>query len=589
MKYAELLVEWLHKDGYTHCFFVAGGNNMHLLDGVRKRMKCVPFVHEVAAGIAAEYFNESSNEGRAFALVTAGPGLTNITTAVAGAFLESRELLVIGGQVKSTDLSSGGIRQRGIQEVDGIALVKPVCVSTLQITTPVSQDHFLSVVRKGRSLRKGPVFVEICLDAQAAPVERAVLETTEQPTKFFSPPMASKEDFIKVSELIAAAERPIILLGGGLSRKAVDNHREHLLALGIPIMTSWNAMDRIGSEDSLYFGRPNTWGQRYSNILLQSSDLLIAIGARLGLQQTGFNWEEFASSAKVVQIDIDSSELAKGHPRIDLPIHADANEFLNEFIRTKSKNFTKWVIFCDKVKASLPLSECSNSNHEGFWNPYDFSLDLSNLCSDDDILIPCSSGGSMTVTMQSFNQKQGQIITCDKNLASMGYGLSGSIGSSLAHLGRRVILIEGDGGFSQNIQELATVNVQNLPIKMFILANEGYASIRMTQRNYFHGDYLGCDTSTGLGFPNWEELFSAYEIPVLTINKNNLTSEKFKNMFSAPGPAAFIVNVHPERAYYPKISSTILRDGGMRSNPLHLLSPELSEEKTSKLLKYTRG
>ena len=586
VKYANLLVEWLCQDGYTHCFFVAGGNNMHLLDGVRNKMTCVAFVHEVAAGIAAEYFNEVAVDKRAFVLVTAGPGLTNITTALAGAFLESRDLLVIGGQVKSTDLASGGIRQRGIQEVDGIAMVESVCVQTMLMERPAPRQRVLAAVHRGRTPRKGPVFIEICLDVQAAPVDRIVLESDTDAAFRWEAPKASREEWDLLTKRLATAQRPVILLGSGVSRECASANLDHIRAFGVPVLTSWNAMDRIGADEELYFGRPNTWGQRRANVIVQSSDLIIALGARLGLQQTGFNWQEFAPNARLIQVDIDQCELDKGHPAIDVGIRADADGVLEHLLKLPHGELGPWLAFCEEVRDLLPLSEKSNTRHEGFMNPYDFALALSERCSSNDIFIPCSSGGAMTVLMQAFEQRRGQVIVNNKSLASMGYGLSGAIGASLAGGGRRTILTEGDGGFSQNLQELTIVGIRELPIKIFVLSNEGYASIRMTQKNYFGGDYLGCDTSTGLGFPDWTRLFDAYGIAAIEINDQGLDNQEFETLFESPGPAAFIVNVHPEQSYYPKISSRVLPDGGMESNPLHLLSPDLEENVASRVFRF---
>ena len=345
-------------------------------------------------------------------------------------------------------------------------------------------------------------------------------------------------------------------------------------------------MDRLGSDEPLHFGRPDTWGQRRANIVMQSTDLLIVVGARLGLQQTGFNWQQFTPVGRVVQVEIDQAELDKGHPVVDLPICADADRFLDRLLEMRQPDVAPWVTFCEEVRDLLPLSERSNSSHPGFLNPYDFAHALSKRCTPDDLLVPCSSGGSLTVQMQAFEQKSGQVVVSDKGLASMGYGLAGAIGAAIAGNGRRTILTEGDGGFSQNLQELAIVGVRNLPLKIFLHANEGYASIRTTQKNYFGGDYLGCDTSTGLGFPDWLKLFDAYGIPAIELDERGLDHPRFDAMFDAPGPAAFIVNVHPDQTYLPKISSRVLPDGGMESNPLHLMSPDLDPEMAVQVLRF---
>ena len=286
-KYSDLLAEWLVELGYTHCFFVAGGNIMHLLESFSHKLTCIPVVHEVAAGIAAEYFNEVHLGPKAFALVTAGPGLTNIVTALAGAFLESRELLVIGGQVKLPDLSRGKVRQRGIQEINGVAIAGPVTERSVLMEAVVDRSAFAQLTRSGLNGRRAPVFLEIPLDIQGAKVDEAMLATTV-------PPFETHFDFVSDATLasivskLARSHRPVLLLGAGISRDTAEALLPQLSALGIPLMVTWNAMDRLPSDHPLYFGRPNTWGQRYSNILLQQADLLIALGTRLSLQQTGF-------------------------------------------------------------------------------------------------------------------------------------------------------------------------------------------------------------------------------------------------------------------------------------------------------------
>jgi len=589
MKYSDLVMNWLRDIGYTHCFFVAGGNSMHLLDGARRTMTCIPVVHEVAAGIAVEYFNEqasaSGSQERAFALVTAGPGVTNIVTAVAGAYLESRELLVVGGQVKSTDLAQPGLRQRGIQEIDGLALLRPVSVAAERIESPIGRGAFTKLVRLGSTGRKGPVFLEMCLDAQGAPVDPALLEADAlEPT--VEGPRIDSGTADHVIERLRQAERPVVLLGGGLSRSAVAAALVRLRELDLPVMTTWNGADRVGADDPVYVGRPNTWGQRSANLLIQQCDFLLALGTRLGLQQTGFNWQQFAPLATVVQVDLDRAELDKGHPRVDIPWMTDADDALARVLQADLPGWGSWLVQCREVRDLLPVAESANTTGEAFLDPYRFVADLSALCTSRDVIIPCSSGGAFTVTLQAFDQKLGQTMISDHGLASMGYGLSGAIGAAFAAPGRRTVLLEGDGGFMQNSQELATVAVNTLPVKIFLFSNEGYASIRMTQRGYFDGAYLGCDTSTGLGFPNWELLFRAYGIPLLQLSTDGLATEGFVELFDAPGPACFVVPIDPEQTYFPKITSRVTATGSMESNPLHRMSPDIPADLASLLLQY---
>lgn len=588
MKYSELVMAWLTELGYTHCFFVAGGNSMHLLDGARQTMTCIPVVHEVAAGIATEYFNEqaraSGRPERAFAMVTAGPGLTNILTAMAGAYLESRDLLVLGGQVKSTDLAGPTLRQRGIQEIDGVALAGPVSVRSVRIEQPVDQRTFTGWVQQGTEGRMGPVFIEFCLDAQAAPVDADSLRTGRAPAE---PSMASAAPVEALTAALGSARRPVLLLGGGVSRPAVAAALPRLRELALPTMTTWNGADRLGADEAIYAGRPNTWGQRAANVLLQQADLVLALGTRLGLQQTGFNWQQFAPLATVVQVDIDPAELAKGHPHVDIPWAGDADAALGLIAEASAglAGWADWLAECQRARTLLPNAEEANQHADGYLDPFRFVGALSIACTPDDVIVPCSSGGAFTVMMQAFEQKTGQSVITDKGLASMGYGLSGAIGAALAAPGRRVVLVEGDGGFMQNCQELATVAVNKLPLKIFIFSNEGYASIRMTQRNYFGGSYLGCDTRTGLGFPDWAQLAGAFGLQHLELVAG-LDTPGFAELFGSDEPAFFSVPIDPEQTYFPKITSRVTATGSMESNPLHLMSPDLPVELASRVLHY---
>ena len=586
VKYSDLLADWLTELGYTHCFFLAGGNIMHLLESCSRKFKCIPVVHEVAAGIAVEYFNEVAGGPRAFALVTAGPGLTNIITAMAGAYMESHELLVIGGQVKTSDLARGQVRQRGIQEVDGVNIARPVTVASRLMDQVVSQQTFAEWSQSGSTGRKGPVFIEIPLDVQAAPVERETLDS-KQP--FVAPNVfrpVAPETLAQIAMMVREAKRPVLLLGGGVSRKTAAEVVDRLAELGVPVMTTWNGADRISSDHPCYFGRPNTWGQRSANILVQQADLLVALGTRLGLQQSGFNWQEFIPAGKVVQVDCDERELTKGHPRVDLPVCGDANVVLRSLAAADLGTHTEWVDFCRSVRAAIPLVEPVNHTGEGYLSPYVFVDTLSRLATGDDVVIPCSSGGAFTVSNQTFSQKRGQIFFTNKSLASMGYGLSAAMGAAIAADGRRTVLIEGDGGFTQNLQELGTLRAQKLNLKIFLFDDHGYASIRMTQSNYFGGRYVGCDIETGLGIPNWEPLFAAYDIPVMRIGPGFESDPEFLQRFNAVGARAFLVKIDPMQTYFPKISSRVTASGGMESNPLHRMTPDLDEATAAKVFRY---
>ena len=590
MKYSDQVIDWLVEEGYTHCFFVAGGNIMHLLDSVRSRLVCVPFVNEIGAAIAAEYFTEASDNSRrkAFVLVTAGPGLTNTVTAIASAWAESRELLVIGGQVKSSDLSKGQVRQKGIQEVDGISITRSFTKARLQVSTPVARGIFMEVIRQGSTPRKGPVFIEMTLDAQGAP---GVLDESESRPSTVSEKSPKSSDLKSTLDLLLESKRPVFLIGSGLTRDSALELSKHLDSAGVPVMLTWNAADRFPTSYRLNFGRPNTWGQRYSNILLQQSDLVIAVGTRLGLQQTGFAWEEFVPNGKVVHVDIDLSELEKEQPKRELRIQADAGTFLRQLLNSEVvfPDFSEWLTFCEEVRNLLPLSEKANSTTSSYVNPYNLMLEISDVAQKGDIIIPSSSGACFTVAMQTFRLKAKQKMISNKGLASMGYGLSGSIGASLSAADVTTWLFEGDGGFAQNLQELGTVAAQKPNLKLFVLQNGGYASIRMTQRNYFDGAWVGCDAATGLGLPDLKKLSDTYSIPYIKLSTTlEERLSQLRCVASHVGPLLVEVPIDPEQTYFPKISSKVTASGTMQSNPLHLMEPKLKADVEDFVFRYLK-
>jgi acetolactate synthase-1/2/3 large subunit len=571
LKYSDQIGAWLRAAGYTHYFYVGGGNIMHLTESLDRYLTGVPVVHEVAAGIAAEYFNEIAAPAKALALVTTGPGLTNIVTAISGAWLESRELLVLGGQVKTADLANGTVRARGIQEVAGVELLASTTKTAYRFTAPIGAAQFLSLIETSWTPRKGPVFLEMPLDVQAVTVE-------EEPLPVIVPqplPCATDDQIAKVALLYRQAKRPVLLIGGGMDYATVDALRARIEASGIPVMTTYNGADRFDGNAPNFLGRPNTWGMRGANIVIQQSDLIIAVGTRLGLQQTGFNWQEFGRHAQIVQVEIDPRELRKGHPLIDFGIEADANDFLTRLIDCDLSAKADWIDAAKTIMAKIPRIEPVNQTGPAFLSPYEFIVRLEDVTRPDDLIIPCSSGSAFTLTMTLYKPKLGQRMLTNKSLASMGYGLSGAIGAALAGKGRRTILIEGDGGFAQNMQELGTVAVNDLDLKMFIFDDQGHASIRMTQRSYFGGKYLGCDPKSGLGLPQWDKLFAAWDIPVMRLPLDFSTDTAFLAAMATPGPHAFIVPVDPEQTYFPKISSRITATGSMESNPIDRMSPDV--------------
>jgi acetolactate synthase-1/2/3 large subunit len=586
-------MSWLKDLGFTHCFFLAGGGSMHLLDAASKNFICVPVVHEVSAVIAAEYFNESNrNETKAFALVTTGPGLTNAITGIAGAWLESRQCLIIGGQVKRQDLATKGLRQKGIQEVNGIALVETITKGRMRIENPVCQASVSALITLGESPRRGPVFIEFCIDASAAPASSDYedidfLEARTESSKSY----ISEEELQQFRQLLSESTRPLLLLGSGVSQKVILELETIFEDLKIPMASTWSGADRTNIDYRYFAGRPNTYGMRWANVYQQQSDLLIAVGTSLNLQQTGFNFEEFMPVGKIIQVNLDSAELEKDNPGIDLGLQVDADEFLKMLPSELEKNTEvqdrlEWTNHLELVKRELPIIESIHISPKPFVNPYSFINELSRSSKFNDVVVSCSSGGTFTSTQQSFLIKRGQQLISNKGLASMGYGLAGAIGVAFSNANSRVILLEGDGGFAQNLQELGTVFNSSLNIKMFIVCNDGYASIRSSQKSYFNDNYIGCDISTGLGLPKWFEICAAYGIEYYKIDSSNIFSARFQELMDSQRPVFFEVSTDPNMLYFPKVESKILEDGKMVSAAIHDMTPKLPHDVARRVFKY---
>jgi acetolactate synthase-1/2/3 large subunit len=580
----------LKQDGYSTCFFVGGGNSMHLLESASRLFDCVPVVHEVTAAIAAEYFNQSAKgKNRAFVLVTAGPGLTNLITGIAGAWLDSRELLVIGGQAKSTNLSKGTVRQIGHQEIDGVSITKSITKVAQTIEQPVNQDLIHELISQSWSERPGPVFIEVCLDVSAMEYKEAPSLQKIELNKNTN--ISNFEWEAEVIDLLKNSKRPLLLLGGGVSRDAAKKLQAQAKENLIPIACTWTGADRCGFDYPYYAGRPNTYGMRWANIFQQQCDLIIAIGTSLGFQQTGFNTAEYAPNARIIHVDIDKAELNKPNPKKRFTIQSESTLFISEFIkilRELNKKYSEGITLLEKIRANIPVIEECQKSDSSYLSPYLVINRVSQIAEAHDSVIAASSGGTFTATMQAFENKNEQILIGNKGLASMGYGLGGAIGIAIEKKGSRgkTILFEGDGGFAQNLQELGTVVANNLNLKIFITCNDGYASIRTSQKTYFNGHYIGCDTATGLSLPNWKKIAEAFGIPVVKLTKSDFMNDEFMKLWNSQSSCIFLIMADPNQMYLPKIMSKFSNDGSMVSRPLHDMYPKLQKEIEVEVFQY---
>ena len=556
---------------------------MHLVDsfGCRSEIKKICCLHEQAAVIAADACSQYTNDF-GVALVTTGPGATNAITGVAGAWIDSVPMMVISGQVKRQDMmGQSRLRQKGVQEVDIITMVKSITKYAVTVMDPQRiRYHLEKAYCLARTGCSGPVWIDIPLDVQGAMIEEDALEQFI-PAQITRPDLSDQIDH--VVDLLNQAKRPVLLVGNGVRLShGMSEFYELIDALNIPVLTTWKSIDFLSEDHPLFFGRPGSIGQRYANLIQQNSDLFITIGARLDLAQIGYNYGWVAREARKVVVDVDQAQIDKmSDMHIDVSVCADAKNFINHLLVKQNvinrSDRKKWFDQCKIWKQKYPVILSAYYDEKNYVNTYVLVDILSELLTEDDVLVPGSSGSCSEILSQAFKVKKGQRIFNNPGLGSMGYGLPASMGACVAS-GKRTITVIGDGGLQHNIQELETIHRLQLPLKIFILNNNGYASIRNMQRNYFDKNYMCCDPSSGLTVPNTCDVASAYKIATTRIYNHENMKEKIMAVLQSKGPMICDVMVNPDLITAPRLSSEVNKDGKITSKPLEDLWPFLDRD-----------
>lgn len=584
IKLSDYVIKRLEETGANHMFMLPGGGAMHLNDslGYSKKIRFVCCLHEQACAIAAEAYARVNNK-IGLLMVTTGPGGTNALTGVAGAYLESTPMFVVSGQVKRADMINGqGLRQQGMQELDIISVVKSITKYAALVDDPqMIRYHIERALYEATHGRKGPVWLDIPLDVQATMIdEDRLIGFTPKPEMKNT---HLEKQVLAVIDELNRAERPVLLAGNGIRLAGAGKEFDELVeTLGIPVLTTWNGIDLIEETNPLYFGRPGGLGHRYANFIQQNSDLFLSIGARLNLLQTGYNFDGFARAATKIMVDIDNAELHKVNVRPDLPICADAKEFIETLLAHKDKLVKKdrkaWFDYAKRLKEKYPIVKPEYWQQKDLVNSYCLLETISGQMGADEVYVSGSSGSCIDISMQTFRVKKGQRVFCTKGLASMGYGLPSAIGACLASGGKRTVGVNGDGGFVMNIQELETIRRLGLPIKLFVLSNRGYGAIRATQTNLFAGHLVACTESSDLSLPHIADIANAYGLKTVTIRNNAELAEKVREVLEYNGPVICEVMTPIELTASPKQVSYKRSDGQMESKPLEFLNPPIPEE-----------
>lgn len=589
MRVADYVFRHLADIGVRHVHLVTGGGAMFLNDALRGEPRIQPICqhHEQACAMAAEgYARVTGTPG--VVSVTTGPGGINALNGVFGAWTDSIPMLVVSGQVKRETCMSSypdlPLRQLGDQEADIISMVRGITKYAVQVTDPATiRYHLERAWYLAQSGRPGPCWLDIPIDVQSSQVEPADLlayDSREDAISYDRTRLA--EQCRKVLNLLQKAKRPVIMVGTGVRlAKAEAVFAETVRKLGIPVTTAWTAHDLVASDAPLYCGRPGTVGDRAGNFTVQNADVLLVMGSRLNIRQVSYNWQSFARCAFKIQVDVDETELNKPTAKPDLPVHCDLKQFLEEMgsqIGTAGFDpsvHAAWLSWCRGRVGRYPVLSEHRPGAPGKLNPYHFVASLFEQLTADDAVV-CGNGSACVVPFQVARIQQGMRMFANSGCASMGYDLPAAIGAAVAREGKRVICLAGDGSLQMNLQELQTVVHHQLPIKLFVLNNGGYLSMRSTQRSFF-ARFIGEGPDSGLTFPDMVAVGRAYGLPAFRLDQPDFAAH-LQNLLAMPGPVLCDVVLDPEQEFEPRLRSKQLPDGKLVAPPLEDMYPFLTPE-----------
>jgi acetolactate synthase-1/2/3 large subunit len=602
IRVSDLVARILVEQGITDCFMLTGGGAMHLNDafGRNPGLRKIYTHHEQAAAIAAESYCRRSNRP-AVVNVTTGPGGVNALNGVYGAYVDSIGMIVVSGQVKRETCAPNfplPLRQLGDQEIDIVSMVRGITKYAVVLNDPSQArkvtEKAIYLATRGRP---GPVWIDIPIDVQAAPVDPDALEgfdpLLEEQDPAEAPNTAAELGLLtgaglrgEVQALFAelcAAERPVVLVGTGVRIAGqLDEFFRFVERLNIPVVTGWNAHDAITNAHPLFCGRPGSVGDRGGNFAVQTSDYVLVLGCRLNIRQISYNWESFARNGKVAMVDVDGAELRKPTLRLHRPIHADLRDFFaaaadvplaaDDNRSARDAYLARCRERCERYP--VVLDEYWSDTHP--INPYVFGKVLFDELEDDDVVV--TGDGTACVTMfQAAVIKAGQRLYTNSGCASMGYDLPAAIGAYFAGAPQRIICLAGDGSAMMNLQELQTIVGLGLPVKIFVLNNDGYHSIRQAQQNHFPDNVIGCGPDSGLTFPDFTRLAEGFGIPSARVERDAQLTDSVRQALASDGPFLLEVMLDKRQQFAPKLSSRRLPDGSMISPPLEDISPFLSD------------
>lgn len=606
IRLADYIADFMVSHGVKHNFSVTGGGAMHLNDafGHKEGLETIYNHHEQACSIAAEGYARLTGNA-ALVCVTSGPGGTNAITGVLGAWQDSIPMFVVSGQVKretTTACTGATVRQLGDQEYQIVESVRPMTKYAVMITEPERIRYHLEkawfLCNHGR---KGPVWIDVPVDVQGAIIETDELAGFDESECICETPACDTTQTDAILEKLKNARQPVILAGTGIRLSgAYEEFLKVIDALQIPVVTAWNAHDLLWDEHPLYCGRPGTVGNRGGNFVVQKADCILILGCRCNIRQISYNYKCFAENAYKIMVDIDANELSKPTLQIDMKIHADVKDVLRDIVskisdatnssqvdsaklQDKAQKNTEWVneerrewlSWAHDINEKYPVVLPHYYKVDKPLNPYAFLKEFSKMLPEDEKII-CGNGSACVMTFQSFEVKKGQRLFTNSGCAAMGYGFPAALGCAVAEDGKRVICIDGDGSFMMNLQELATAAYHKLNLKIVLLNNNGYHSIRQTQTNLFSEHPLtGVNADNGVGFPDFNLLAIAFGVKYRKLDNLKDVQHEVEAFFKEDGPAVLEVVVDEKQNFEPKLASKRLADGTMVSPKLDDMYPFL--------------
>jgi acetolactate synthase I/II/III large subunit len=595
MRVSDYIANALVSFGVRDVFMVTGGGAMHLNDAIGRNpsLNVVCCHHEQTCTMAAESYFRITNKIAAVC-VTTGPGGTNAITGVYGAYVDSMAMLVISGQVKwetlvrSTNLP---LRQLGDQEVDIIKLVESVTKYSVIITDPNSiRYHIERAIYLSTSGRPGPVWLDIPINVQSSDVDPLNLKGYNPAEELLTPKTGDIDLLVNdLIKRIRSSKRPVIYAGSGIRlSKQYDNFLVLIQQLGVPVVTAWNSNDLLADDNEVYAGRPGSIGNRTGNFVVQNADFLLILGCRLNIRLVSYNWKSFAPNAFKAMVDIDSSELKKPTVKIDLPINEDLRDVIPKMLALTTewqKCHSEWLNWAKSLLHRFPviLSEYWESNQ--FVNPYCFVGRLFEKLGEDEIIV-CGDGTACVTAFQAAVIRKGQRLFHNSGCASMGYDLPAAIGAAVASpKNKRIICLAGDGSIMMNLQEMQTIVGNKYPVKIFILNNNGYHSIRQTQASFFPDKTIGCGPESGLSFPDFGKIAIAFGYSYIRCDKHIDLDSTIQQTLDGVHPAVCELMLDLNQNFSPKLSSRKLNDGSMVTASLEDMAPFIETSQMESIMR----